>query len=64
MSHLADKLHEADLHNEISDLHAKLTAARQNLSEARQLLQAVVDGRLVGGSFEKRILLLLARVPS
>ena len=64
MSALSDKLEEADRLNEISDLHAKLAATRQNLREARQLLQGVVDGRLVGGSFERQILLLLARIPS
>jgi hypothetical protein len=64
MSALADKLEEADHLNEISDLHAKVFALRNQLREARSLLQAVVDGRLVGGSFEKKILLLLARSAS
>jgi len=63
---LADQLEEADRLNEISDLHAKLTVARNKFNVARHLLKQATDPRtgVKCGTLEDSINAFLARNPS
>jgi hypothetical protein len=66
MSALADKLEEADRLNEISDLHARLLAARTKFAIARYFLKQAIDPRkgVKCGDLEDSISAFLGRYPS